>query len=95
MINTAKQLYDDISKHLKPNTKRPELGEFMTLKLYGDENKVEFSRGWYDIFIVTFRPQTIGVKLHKTDKSTKEAKTISKSLPLDQPNLLDTLLDLL
>lgn len=94
MINTAKQLYDEISKEYKPNVKRPELGEFCTLKYLGKGDTVEFSIGWYDKFIVKFRPQTVGVKYTKIDSSTKESKTVSKSFSLEQENLLDTILAL-
>ena len=90
----TKQLFDELNKDYKPNTKRPELGEFATLKMNLTDCKVEFSIGWYDTFVVTFRPQTIGVKYHKTDKATKETKIVSKSLPLEQENLLDTVLSL-
>ena len=94
MINTAKQLYEELSRDYKPNIKRPELGEFCTLRYFGTEETVEFSIGWYDKFIVKFRPQTVGVKYTKIDSSTKESKTVSKSFSLEQENLLDTILAL-
>lgn len=93
-MNTAKALYDELNKDFKPNTRKPELGEFCTLKADYKEQTIEFSIGWYDVFVVRFRPQTVGVKYTKTDQKTKEHTTVSKSYPLDQKNLLDTILDL-
>ena len=96
-INTARALYDEISRDFKicNRTRRTDLEEFMTLCLWSKDNKVEFSVGWYKSFVVSFRPQTVGVKLTVSDKRTGEQKHISKSYPLDQENLLDTILDLL
>lgn len=95
-INTAKRLYDEISNDFKTSnrTRRLDLPEFMTLTLFSDKTKVEFSIGWYDTFNITFNPKTIKVKYIKVDKQTKETKTITKQLPLDQENLLDTILSL-
>ena len=90
----AKQLYDELNRDYKPNKKKPELGEFMTLKVYYGKAKVEFSVGWYDVFEVTFKPKTVGVVYTKTNPNTKEKKTVSKQYPLDQKNLLDTILAL-
>lgn len=90
----AKQLYDELNRDYKPNKKKPELGEFMTLKVYYGKAKVEFSVGWYDVFEVTFKPKTVGVVYTKTNPNTKEKKTVSKQYPLEQKNLLDTILAL-
>lgn len=90
----AKELFNEIDKDYKPNRKRPKLGEFTTLKLYNKDAKVEFSIGWYDEFVIVFRPQTIGVKYYKTNPFTKEKSCVSKSYQLDQENLLDTVLSL-
>ena len=94
MINTAKLLFEELDKDFKPNTRRPELGEFTELRRCKDE-RVEFSIGWYKEFIISFKPKTVGVKYIVTDKQTKEHKTLSKSYPLEQENLLDAILELL
>lgn len=93
MTNTAKDLYEELNKDYKPNKKRPELGEFCTLKRTGD-SKVEFSIGWFNLFTVQFNPKTIGVKINVVDKKNDTHWSISKQLPLDQDNLLDTILDI-
>jgi hypothetical protein len=55
------------------------------IKQMTNEEKVEFSVNWYSEFIVTFRPQTIGVKCTiKSRDNSKDSKNISKSLPLDR-----------
>ena len=93
MKNTAIDLYEELSRDFKPNTRRPELGEFTELRRFKNET-VEFSVEWYKVFIVSFKPKTVGVKYTITDKITKEHKTISKQFPLDQENLLDKILEL-
>ena len=95
--NTARELYDEIGRDFKTSnrTRRTDLEEFMTLRLYGKENKVEFSVGWYKTLMISFRPKTIGVELIVNDKKTGEKERVSKSYPLDQPDLLDTILNLL
>ena len=96
-INTAKALYDEISKDFKINnrTRRvDDIPEITVLRLYDNWTKVEFSISWYDVFIVSFNPKTVGVKYTYTNKATKESKTLSKQFPLDKENLLDTILDL-
>lgn len=94
MINTIDSLYKEISDNLKPNTKRPSLGEFMTLKKSGKTNKIEFTRGWDDSFTITFNPKTVGVKIYAIDKKSEKSKSVSKQYPLNQENLLDIILDL-
>lgn len=94
-MNTAKLLSEEISRDFKINnrTRRPELPEITTL-IRRNEEEVEFSIGWYDDFKVKFNPKTVGVKYVQTNPQTKEHKTISKQYPLEQENLLDTILDL-
>lgn len=97
MQNTAKQLYDEISNDFKINNRTRRINdipEITVLKLFDNQTKVEFSIKWYDVFIVSFNPKTVGVKYTTTNKDTKEHKTISKQYPLDKENLLDTILDL-
>lgn len=94
-MNTGKQLFDEINNNLKPNKLKPELGEFTTLVLHDKGNKVEFCRGWNDEFIVSFNPKTVGVKYSKIDSESKKRVTISKQYPLDQKDLLMTILNLL
>lgn len=95
MANTAKDLFNEISNTLKPNTRRPELDEFTTLKVYHTTKEVEFSQGWHTNIVVGFKPKTISVKITKIDSSTKDKTIVSKSYPLEQENLLDTILNLL
>lgn len=92
----ARDLFNEINRDFKSSnrTRRTELPDFATLKGYFNECKIEFTIGWYDNFVVTFRPKTIGVKYHKSDKKEDKSISISKSYPLEQPNLLDTILDL-
>lgn len=91
---TAKELFDEINRDYKPNTKRPELGEFCELKMSGKTNTVYFTIGWYDVFDVQFNPKTVKVRYTKTDPKTKEKTTQSRQLPLDTENMLDKILEL-
>lgn len=93
-INTAKELFDEMVKICKPNTIRPELGEFTTLKVYNKENKVEFTINWDREFLISFNPKTIGVKIKIKSKEDSKEKTLSKQLPLNQKDLLSTILDM-
>ena len=94
--NTVDALYNEISRDFKTNnrTRRTDLPEFMELKASYKENKVYFSIGWYDTFIISFNPKTVGVKYTKTNKLTRESQTISKQFPLNQDDLLETILNL-
>lgn len=91
-MTTARELFNEISKDFKPNKRQPDLGEFTELQLFSKENKIEFSINWFSQFVITFRPQTIGVRIQHHNKKTGESKSISKSYPLTQENLLDTVL---
>lgn len=93
-IELSKALYDEISRDFKicNRTRRVDLPEFATLKWSKRECQVEFSIGWYDVFIVTFRPKTIGVKYTKTNSAEKTHETVSKQFPLEQADLLDNIL---
>lgn len=92
----AYKLYKEISDDFKISnrTRRPDLPEFTTLIGYIDDAKVNFTIGWFDTFEITFRPQTIGVKYSSINKKKDEKETLSKSLPLDQKDLLDYLIDI-
>ena len=94
MNNTAQELLNALSDNFMPNTYKPELGKMTELRRTGNE-KVEFSIDWYTKVVVSFRPQTIGVKVHKYDAEKDETKTISKSYPLTQENLIETIVNLL
>lgn len=90
--NTARLLYDELSSKLMPNKLKPELGAVTELIKYG-EDKIEMSFNWDTKIVISFRPQTIGIKI-KFGKS-ENASDISKSYPLNQDNLLEILLGLL
>lgn len=93
-MNTALQLFNEISRDYKPNKKKPELGEFCELKLFGKQNRVYFTIGWFDLFEVQFNPKTVKINYTKIDRETKNKKTITKQYPLDIENLLDKVLEL-
>lgn len=93
-MNTARQLFDEISRDYKPNTKKPELGEFCELRLFGKQGLVHFTIGWYDEFDVQFNPKTVKARYTKIDRVTKDKKTVIKQFPLEQKDLLDKILEL-
>ena len=93
MINTRHTLWKEMTEKCKPNTIKPELGEFTELRTAIDY--VEFSLNWYTLVTVTFRPKTIGVTITRIDRTTKEKKVQTKQFPLKQENLLDELIKLL
>lgn len=94
MINTAKALYDEISRDYKPNKKNPAIPEIFELIHYGNEKRVYFTIGLRDLFDVQFNPKTVKIRYTKIDKETREKKTITKQVPLEQEKLLDLILQL-
>lgn len=89
----AKSLFRLLGTDGRDFTKKENLGEITELVLSGKENKVFFSIDWYSTFTITFRPQTIGLKINRTNKVTKESKSISKSYPLEQEDIFDVIFE--
>lgn len=94
MQNTAKSLFNEINLKYMIKGSNKDKGTITELTRQRDET-VEFSINWYSCFIVTFRPKTIGVKSTVTDIMTGDKKVTSKSYELSQPNLLETILNLI
>lgn len=89
----AKSLFQQLKDNGKEFAKKEGLGEITELVYYGKENKIVFAIDWFDTFTITFRPQTIGLKINKVNKITKESKSISKSYPLTENNIFNIIFE--
>lgn len=87
-------MFWECNNKLKPNKLKPELGEFTELK--GTKDMVFMTLNWFTTIEILYRPKTVKLKVTVTNRETREKKvTIEKQFPIDQPNLLEEIVNLL